>query len=230
MLCIAHRGARSDRPENTIAAIELAIEQGCDAIEIDVREHDGELIVFHDDIVDRVANAQGALSDFSFNELRQLDLGAGQQIPLLNEVIAAIKGQVPLNIELKDHASAPLVLTCLEQFISQGWQWEHFSVSSFFHQPLQTLKQQQPNLAIGALSAGVMIDYAKFAQDLKASTINLCADSINQEIIDDAHQRGLDVWVYTVNEPRQFQQFFNMGVDGLFTDYPLRLKQWLATY
>ncbi len=227
MLCIAHRGARAERPENTIAAIELAIKQGADAIEIDVREHQGQLIIFHDEIVDRTTSSRGELSNFSFEQLRQLDAGNGQKIPILGEVILSIAQRVPLNIELKDNASAPLVLACIEDFVSKGWEYKDFIVSSFFHPLLQSLKQQQPQLAIGALSAGVMVDYAAFAQNLDAVSINLCSDSINQAIIDDAHQRGLKVFIYTVNDIREFEQFYQMGADGLFTDYPLKLKRWI---
>lgn len=228
MLCIGHRGARGESPENTIESIELAIAQGAGAIEIDVREHTNELIIFHDDVLERTTNGTGTLDEISFEQLRQLDAGNGQQIPLLAEVIKAINRRVLLNIELKDSTCAPLVLASIEQFIKQGWHYDDFVISSFFHPLLQWFKQQQPLIPIGALSAGVMIDYAAFAEQLDAISINLCSDSINQQIIDDAHSRGLKVFIYTVNDPREFKRFYDMGVDGLFTDHPLRLKQWLA--
>jgi len=230
MLCIGHRGARGQSPENTLASIELGIAQGAQWIEIDVREHSGELIVIHDDYVDRTTNAQGLLSDFSVERLRQLDAGNGQQIPLLKEVIVTINRRAKLNIELKDSASNELILQLIEQLVQQGWHYDDFMISSFIHQDLQWFKQHQPKLAIGALSAGVMVGYAQFAQELDAFAINLSADSINQAIIDDAHARGLKVFVYTVNDPREFLRFSDMGVDGLFTDYPARLNQWLAKH
>lgn len=229
MLCIAHRGARGDAPENTLQAIELALAQGAEAVEIDVRAHEGELIVFHDETVDRTTNAQGELTEFSFSLLHQLDAGNGQSIPLLAEVIELINRRVPLNIELKDDDSAQLSLQVIERFISRGWQYSDFIISSFFHPLLKTLKQQQPKLVIGALSAGVLVDYALFAKQLGAVSINLCSDSINQAIIDDAHARGLKVYIYTVNDVREFSQFHKMGADGLFTDFPLKFKQWLST-
>jgi len=228
MLCIGHRGARGQSPENTLASIALGITQGAQWIEIDVRQHSGELIIIHDEYVDRTTNGLGSLADFSLSQLRQLDAGNGQQIPLLAEVIRLIDRRVKLNIELKDSASNALVLQCIEEFVQQGWQYQDFMISSFIHPDLVWFKQQQPSLAIGALSAGVMVNYAQFAQDLGASAINLCDDSINQTIIDDSHARGLKVFVYTVNDPREFKRFHAMGVDGLFTDYPARLNQWLC--
>jgi len=228
MLCIGHRGARGLSPENTLDSIELAIVQGANAIEIDVREHSAEVIVFHDDRVDRTTNGQGELTEFSFEQLRQLDAGNGQQIPTLSEVIACIDRRVPLNVELKDQASASLTLVTIEEFVAKGWRYEDFVVSSFFHPLLQKIKAKQPLIPIGALSAGVMVDHALFAQQLEAVSLNLCYDSINQAIIDDTHQRGLKVYVYTVNEVHEFEKLHAMAVDGVFTDYPQRLIQWLA--
>jgi len=226
MLCIGHRGARGLSPENTLASVELAITQGADAIEIDVREHDQQVIVFHDERVERTTNGQGYLTDFSVEQLRQLDAGSGQKIPTLPEVIQLINRRVPLNIELKDHQSVAPTLIIIEEFVARGWRYDDFVVSSFFHPLLQWLKAKQPLIPIGALSAGVMTDLALFAQQLSAVSINLCHDSINQEIIDDAHQRGLKVYIYTVNEVHEFEKLRAMAVDGLFTDYPQRLIQW----
>jgi len=227
MLCIGHRGARGQRPENTLESIEFAINQGADAIEIDVREHSHHLIVFHDETLERTTNGTGELCSQTLAQLRQLDAGNNQQIPFLDEVITMINRRVPLNIELKDSASAALVISTLEQFITRGWDYNDFVVSSFFHPLLQHIKATQPMIPIGALSAGVMVDYAQFAQQLDAVSINLCSDTIDQAIIDDAHARGLQVFIYTVNDTREFARFYHMGVDGLFTDYPKRLKDWL---
>ncbi|MDP2562002.1 glycerophosphodiester phosphodiesterase family protein [Psychrobium sp. 1_MG-2023] len=227
MICIAHRGARGYAPENTLAAIDVALEQGATWIEIDVRAHSGQVIVLHDEYLDRTTNGHGHIEHYSLNELRQLDAGNGQQIPLLNEAIELVNHRAKINIELKDANSAALVLALIEQYVSRGWQYQDFLVSGFFHHQLQWIKQQQPQCRIGALSAGVMLGYAEFAQQLNAWSINLCAQSINQQIIDDAHQRGLKVFVYTVNNHLQFDEFAAMGVDGLFTDYPERMLHWL---
>jgi len=228
MICIGHRGARGHAPENTLAGIATGIKQGAQWIEIDVRAHEGELLVIHDDELDRTTNGHGQLSLYSVSQLRQLDAGNGEKIPLLSEVLALINRRVILNIELKDSASAPLVLQLIEQHLANGGLYDDFVVSSFFHHDLQWLKAQLPCLKIAALSAGVGLDYAKSAQQLKAWSINLCGESLNQAIIDDAHQRGLKVLVYTVNKVSQFEQLQQMGVDGIFTDYPLEFNQWLA--
>ncbi|NRA53828.1 MAG: glycerophosphodiester phosphodiesterase [Gammaproteobacteria bacterium] len=228
MICIGHRGARGHAPENTLAAIAIGIEQGAQWIEIDVRAHEGELLVIHDNELDRTTNGHGALTQYSLTQLRQLDAGDGQKIPLLSEVLALVNRRAIVNIELKDSASAALVLALIKQHLSKGWHCDDFVVSSFFHHDLQWLKGQFPALKIAALSASVGLDYAKFAQQLDAWSINLNVESLNQAIIDDAHQRGLKVLVYTVNKPSKFQQLLHMGIDGIFTDYPLEFNQWLT--
>jgi glycerophosphoryl diester phosphodiesterase len=127
-------------------------------------------------------------------------------------------------------ASAKPTLQLIERLIGSGWQFNDFLISSFFHHALQWIKHAQPSLYIGALCASVMIDYAKFAQDLNAWSINLCSESLNQAIVDDAHLRGLKVFVYTVNDVRLFDELSNMGVDGVFTDYPHRFMQWKSKH
>ena len=229
MLCIGHRGARGYAPENTLQSIELAIEQGAKWIEIDVREHSGELLVIHDRFLERTTNANGDIYQHDLTTLQKVDAGNGDNIPTLEQVIKHINRRTVLNIELKDAASAQPTLTLIDQYIEKGWQFDDFLISSFYHHSLAYIKQHKPQLRIGALCASVMIDYAKFAQDLQAWSINLCSESLNQAIIDDAHQRGLKVLVYTVNDIRLFEELYGMGVDGVFTDYPERFIQWWDT-
>ena len=228
MICIGHRGARGVYPENTIQSIEYAIDCGAPWVEIDVRAHQGRLLVIHDDTLGRTTNGTGYVTDYSLLELRALDAGNGQSIPLLEEVIATVKQRAIINIELKDSTSTALVLRIIEQHIAKGWSYDGFLVSSFLHQDLQWLKHANPKIRIGALSAGVDIDDAEFAQSLAAYSINLCQESLNQKIIDDAHNRGLMVFVYTVNDTRDFIKLQHMKVDGIFTDYPEKLLKWLA--
>jgi glycerophosphoryl diester phosphodiesterase len=226
MICIGHRGARGYAPENTLASIDLAIGHGAKWIEIDVREHHGDLVVIHDRFLERTTNGFGDINQHDLPTLQTFNAGDGQHIPTLEQVIKHINRRAILNIELKDMASAKPTLQLIERLVDSGWQFNDFLISSFFHHALQWFKQSQPSLRIGALCASVMIDYAKFAQDLNAWSINLCSESLNQAIVDDAHQRGLKVFVYTVNDVRLFDELSNMGVDGVFTDYPQRFMQW----
>ncbi len=229
MICIGHRGARAYAPENTLDSIEVAIEHGAQWVEVDIRTHSNELIVLHDEHLDRTTNGNGHIEQQTLATLRTLDAGNGQQIPLLQEVISHVNRRVIINIELKDTNCIDRLIMLIEEFVEAGWQYDDFLISSFFHHQLQQLKQRQPRILIGVLSAGVMLEYAKFAQELNAWSINLCAQSITQALVDDAKERGLKVLVYTVNNQQQFAEFKAMGVDGLFTDYPKEMLTWLAT-
>ena len=101
MKVIAHRGASAQEPENTLLAIQAAIDAKVDAIEIDIHLVENQLVVIHDRWLDKTTNGSGRVGDKAFTELRQLDAGKGQKIPTLWEVLETIDGQCDLNIELK---------------------------------------------------------------------------------------------------------------------------------
>ncbi|HID15455.1 MAG TPA: glycerophosphodiester phosphodiesterase, partial [Candidatus Atribacteria bacterium] len=108
-LVVAHRGASAYEPENTLRAIRRAIEIGADVVEIDVRlTKDGYPVVIHDETVDRTTNGSGLVNEFSLDELRKLDAGKGEKIPLLSEVLDLVAGKINVFIEIKvDEAVIP---------------------------------------------------------------------------------------------------------------------------
>ena len=106
MFCIGHRGARGHAPENTLASVRKAIELGADWIEVDVYGVDGELVVFHDDRLERTTNGEGLLMGQSFDYLRSLDAGDGELIPTLAEVFDVAADRVGINVELKGPGTA----------------------------------------------------------------------------------------------------------------------------
>ena len=99
----AHRGASASAPENTIAAFKLAVDQNADGIELDVTlSKDGQIVVIHDDTVDRTTNSVGEVGDLSLAEIQALDAGQGEHIPTLEEVFESLDRQIIINIELKN--------------------------------------------------------------------------------------------------------------------------------
>ena len=100
-LCIGHRGASGHAPENTLKAFEMAVVMNCDWVELDVYAVDNELLVIHDNRLDRTTNGTGNVMHANLDYLRSLDAGQGQQIPTLNEVIQTINHRAGINIELK---------------------------------------------------------------------------------------------------------------------------------
>ena len=230
MQIIAHRGASGDYPENTLLAIEHAIAQQADAVEIDVFAVDGELIVIHDHHLSRTTNGQGSIYQYSLDQLLQLDAGRGQRIPTLWQVLQLLAPtSLWLNIELKgDNTVAPLLPLLANAERELAFSPQRLVVSSFNHHLLAALKQQRPSLKLGALTASLPLHYAAFASELGAYSVNCDVSFINQAMVEDAKTRGLKVFVYTVDQADDIARLQRYGVDGIFSNYPARSRQWLA--
>ncbi|MEZ5538069.1 MAG: glycerophosphodiester phosphodiesterase [Thiolinea sp.] len=223
-LCIAHRGAMGHAPQNTLAAVSKALELGAPWIEIDVYWVDGHLMVFHDERLDDLTNGTGYTSEQSFSRLRSLDvLNSGQGIPTLEEVCELINAQAGLNIELKGAGTAAPVCEYIAQLLTENWSIEQFLVSSFNHRELQAVKQINPSIRLGALHCSLPVDNARFAEQLGAYSLHPSIEFVDQELVDDAHARGLKVYVYTVNHPEDILRMRQLGVDGVFTNFPERV-------
>lgn len=225
LLCIAHRGAMGHKPENTLASVRKAFALGALCVEVDAYYVDGHLVVFHDDRLERTTNGKGYLSEKSFEYLRTLDAGSGQQIPTLEEVCESIDSQACLNIELKGQDTAEPVAELLIRLIKKGWDKESFLVSSFRHRELLKIKQLIPEIKLGALIHGIPVDDAKFAEDLGAFSVHPSLECIDQRFIDDAHARCLRVFVYGVDHREDIARMFKLGADGVFTGYPERVLE-----
>ena len=220
MLCIGHRGARGHAPENTLASVRKAIELGADWIEIDVYWVDGELVVFHDDRLERVTNGKGLLMDQSFDYLRNLDAGEGEQIPTLGEVFEVAGGKVGINVELKGPGTAEPVMRFLQE---RGVDLSRVLLSSFRHDELRLVQQLESGIQLGALVVELPVDAIEQAQALGAWSINPAKEVVTEAFVVAAHAAGLQVLVFTVNEVAEMERLRGLGVDGLFTDYPDRL-------
>lgn len=223
-LCIGHRGARGHAPENTLLSIDTGIAQGADMIEFDVQRCEDQLVVIHDPRLERTTNGSGRVCEVSFEELRALDAGAGQRIPTLSEVLALVAARVPLNVELKSAAgTAALVASTLRTALGEGWSADQFLVSSFHLPELYEFKQLAPEIPVAALVCGVPLDWAACAIELGAQALNISAEFADPRLIHDAHARGLKVYAYTVNHPADIAALADLGVDGVFSDYPDRV-------
>lgn len=226
-LKIGHRGACGYEPENTLRSMKKALELGIDMIEFDVYVcKSGELVIIHDDTVNRTTDGTGYVTKMTFDELRKLDAGKGEKIPTLQEVLNLINGQVQVNIELKGVGTAlPVAITIKDytQKHSDVWTPEHFLVSSFNHFELQAFKLAMPEIKIGALICGMLTTRAQFAQDLGAYSVNPSIEFLDQTFVNDAHQRGLKVFVYTVNLLEDIARMKDWRIDGVFSNFPDRL-------
>ncbi|WP_139704241.1 glycerophosphodiester phosphodiesterase [Aeromonas hydrophila] len=223
MQIIAHRGASGLAPENTLKAIRLALALGAGAIEIDVQLADGELWVFHDRRLERCTDGSGVLTAQSRTYLASLDAGEGEGIPTLWQVMEAIAGQAELHIELKGAQTADEVARLTRRAEAElGFAPTQWVVSSFHHPELARFAALRPDIRLGALTSTIPLTLAKFAAELGVWSLNCDVDFVDQSLVQDAHDRGLKVLVYTVDEPADQAMLAAIGVDGIFTNRPDR--------
>lgn len=224
LFCFGHRGAAGHEPENTLRSVRKALDLGADGIEVDVHFVDGELIVIHDDTLQRTTNGSGSITRKSFSELRALNAGFGERIPTLAEVFETVAHRALINVELKGPNTATPVAALIEDHVRQhGWRWEEFIVSSFDHAPLKLASELAPNLRVATLIKSVPRGQAAFAEALGAYAVNPSKRCVTPALVTDAHLRGLKVFVYTINEPKEIAQMAALGVDGVFSDFPDRV-------
>lgn len=229
MLIFAHRGASADAPENTLLAIDKALTQQADGIEIDVYQLGNDLVVIHDRWVRRTTNGNRPLSDYTLEELQTLDAGQGQFVPTLWQVLQRVRGKCLINIEVKGVHDVSLVNVCINKAVSQlNFEAEQFIVSSFNHHLLLAFKSIAPSIKIGALTASNALDHARFAEELQAYSVNADISFVDQAFVIDAHKRGLKMFVFTVDEPEDLLRLQAWGVDGIYSNSPAKAKLVLA--
>jgi len=227
MICIGHRGAPGYRPENTLPSFELALAMGCPWIELDVYAVEGELLVHHDDRLERTTNGEGDIRERPLAYLRGLDAGDGAVIPTLREVIALVDRRAGINVELKGPGTAEPVLALLDESVASGWRPDQFLISSFDHDELARARGNYP---LGALFHRTVPDYFGTTAALGAWSLNLSRRIVDAATVTAAHARGLRVLVYTVNDADEVRRMLSLGVDGIFSDYPDLALETIASW
>jgi glycerophosphoryl diester phosphodiesterase len=233
---VAHRGASAQYPENTLLAFRRAIEQGVDALEVDIhRTADDELIVIHDSTLERTTNGHGNVCDHNLQGIRQLDAGQGEKVPLLTEVIQlARKSQIRLCVEIKgateteELAIAEGVIQTLEatDFLSQT------IVTSFSSKALLHVKALNPEVSTmldPSPQDGSLTPRQICAQVLRARANCLSYDFhfLTPEIAKECQLTGLALWPWDPDEPEDFRQVLSFPVHGIVTNRPDTLNEAL---
>lgn len=217
----AHRGASFEAPENTLAAFSRAIDSHAFGIELDVYAVDDERFVFHDRYLERLTASPGRLLDLTQAQVRALKVFGQQPIPTLREALEHIAGHCHVNIELKGDIPSQSLLLDIDYVLQRKlFKPDQILVSSFNHHWLQRLKHRRPSINVGALTTCCPLDYCDFASRLNAYSVHVDVDFVTQELVDDAHRRALEVYVFTVDEGHDIEELHDMGVDGIFTNHP----------
>ncbi len=234
MLVIAHRGASGYRPENTLPAYELALEMRSDMIEIDLHlTRDGEVVVMHDAELEGLGGV-GEVADVSLADVRRLDAGSGARVPTLEEVLDGFGERIPFNLEIKWSTSGDypdlerLVLAALQR---RGLVADSL-LSSFRVSVLERLRARAPDARLAVLTSPreqlSLEEAIAVAISLGAEALNPHFVQVDAGLVDRAHREGLGVNVYTVDAPKEMRRLIGLGVDGIFTNVPDRLRELLA--
>ncbi len=216
-LIIGHRGAAGLAPENTLAGFAKAVALAVDAVELDVQMAAGEVVVIHDQRVDRTTDGAGLVAELSFAALRRLDAGDGQVVPTLNEVLDAVPEQVMVNIELKGAGTAAPVAQIVES------RERPLLISSFDHAELVRFHQLLPDVPCAPLAGRWRAGLEAIAGTVEAWAVNLADRAATPDRVAAVRSWGCRCLVYTVNEPGRVGQLRSMGAGGVFTDYPNRV-------
>ncbi|HLC07482.1 MAG TPA: glycerophosphodiester phosphodiesterase [Candidatus Babeliales bacterium] len=229
IVVIGHRGASGHCIENTLSSFERAIECNADMIEFDVRKcASGELIVFHDAQVDRLTAGNGYVALKTLSELKQLKVLGVEQIPTVAEVFDYVDRRVKLYIELKSPAIACDILRMIEYYVqNKQWCYDDFLIASFDHTQLQEIKALNDRIIIVALMYGIPVSFGASATDVNADVVGLDSEFITKAFVDDIHDRGMLVYVYTINDRDDLIRLLGYGVDGIITDYPDYIRDLL---
>lgn len=234
-LIIAHRGASRAAPENTLAAMKKAMELGADYAELDACEtKDGEIVLMHDEKLERTTGQKGMIWEYSLPELKEFEAGSwfgeefgGEPIPTLQEVMNLVKGKMKLNIEIKvfghEHSIAQNVVDIIR---AENFE-DECMVTSFDREIIEEVKNIAPELTTGFI----------FGEGCKENVFdgNWDALSCDRQILDKdlvkkAKESGKRIYVWTVNHPGEMKKLIDLKVDGLITDVPDVLKEVLEGY
>ena len=219
MLKIGHRGAKGYKPENTLASFAKAIELNVDAIELDVHlSSDGEIMVIHDETLNRTTTKTGFVSDYSASELKKLG------IPTLEEVILLVNKRCVINIEIKEATATPKVLQLIEKSVNeQHWKYNQFQISSFNWEALSMVSKINSKIAIGVLAEASIEKALAFAIQIKAHSINPYFKLLNSENVNLIHSNGFKIYTWTVNTPEDLIFVKSLNVNGIISDFPDRI-------
>ena len=219
MQLFAHRGVSACAPENSLTAFQMALDLGVSGIELDVRLVDGIAVVFHDADLDRTTNAKGSIYALNQSQWQQLDAGDGHPPPTLQQLLKLVAGRCAVNIELKDSLVVNATVEQINMAIkAYGFVAEQLCVSSFDHHALMALQKALPRHPVAPLICACPLDYAACGAPFAAQAIHTYVETTTQELVDDAHARGMDVRVYTVTRAEDLLRLQAMGVDAVFVN------------
>ncbi|OCI30800.1 glycerophosphodiester phosphodiesterase [Oerskovia enterophila] len=236
---VAHRGNSSVAPQNTLAAFEAAWRAGADSIELDVQlTADGEVVVIHDDTLDATTDGSGRVDGLPLADVRAVDAGswfapayAGQRVPTFAEVVDLLvtRPGIDLLLEVKGDWGPDDVRKVTEPVLRAGLA-DRVIGQSFWPSTVASLQKVAPDLRRGLLVERSSDDLLATCAELGVMTCNPAGTVLLEQpgLVAALHDAGLEVMVWTLNEPEQWALALEVGVDAVITDRPDRLRGWLS--
>lgn len=233
----AHRGASGFCPENTIPAFGMAQTMKADGVELDVQmTKDGELVVCHDETVDRTSNGKGYIKDYTLAELKKLDFCNGNlayegvRIPTLEEVFAFLKpGNLTVNIELK---TGIFFYPGIEEKVialTKKWDFEDRVIySSFNHYSIRKIQKLDKQAKTGFLYCDGAMDMPTYGQKYKVNALHPAVYNLQYpDFMEECREKGLEVNVWTANTKEEISLCRKMGVHAIIGNYPNKIREIL---
>lgn len=237
-MVIGHRGMKKSAPENTMAAFKAAMEQGAEAIELDIHKaRTGEIVVIHDADVARTTDGTGSVPDMTWEQLQKVSAGsrfgpefASERIPLLSDVLKLVNGKIVINIEVKNWPKRyPGIDDDLIAMLKTYPYPDKIVISSFDHELLRSIHDKAPQYKLAVLDSAILLDPKDYATKIGATYWHPDFHTLRADVVQRARNAGLKVNVWTVNKPDEWAEAINMGVDGICTDDPKGLATYLST-
>ncbi|MDF3299341.1 glycerophosphodiester phosphodiesterase [Streptomyces tropicalis] len=214
-LTLGHRGVMGVEPENTLRSFVAAEQAGLDVIELDLHlSKDGALVVMHDAEVDRTTDGTGAVADKTLDELRALDAGHGERIPVFDEVLDAVRA--PLQAEIKDVSAA----RALAEVMKRRDLVSRVEVSSFHDEAIAEIARLVPGVRTALVASRYGTDVVARATAAGAATVCLNIRRLTLEVVEQAREADLRIIGWVVNSLDQLRLVRALELDGATTDYP----------
>jgi glycerophosphoryl diester phosphodiesterase len=214
-LTVGHRGVMGVEPENTLRSFRRAEQEGLDQIELDLHlSKDGALVVMHDAKVDRTTDGSGYIRDFTLEEIRGLDAGLGERVPVFEEVLDAV--DKPIQAEIKDKAAARVLAGVLRE---RG-ETDRVSVISFHDEALAEIRTLLPEVRTVLVASALGPQIVTRAQAVGARLVSLDLTQLNLDVVRRCQDAGIAVMAWTVNTAQDWALARALGLDGAATDLP----------
>lgn len=223
MLIIAHRGASSDAPENTLAAFDLALAEGADGLEFDVRlAACGTPVIIHDETLRRTHGLPERVDAMDATALEALG------VPLLATVLWRYAGEMMLFVEAKTPEATLAAAAQMELLMVSGVQRDTLILISFDHEALATAKDLYPALTIGTSYGSTPNIAEAMALPCMQRWLPVKAECITARVVEETQKAGLSLVAWTVNTPQEAARLHMLGIEALMTDCPLAARRWIA--